>query len=313
MDKIVSQQVHFGTIVTIEEDNPENKNCTEGRQEEIRLILKNLEVVLSPYDNASLISKINESAGIKDCPITGPVRDLLREAKNYSRLTNGAFDITIGPLMQLWGFGYKKNTVPSNAEIKKVLPLINYESLEINQEGTRAILLREGQSIHPGAIAKGFACDLLKQKFNKSSLLINMGGNVQLINLEKIVGIQDPFNKPGLVAGFMKVYNQSVVTSGINERYFWKFFKLYHHLLDPSTGRQPEHDLASVTVINPSSTEADALATAFFILGMEKSKKIIKERNLDVAFINKRREIFCNEGIFHKLSVKKNFTKLPLI
>ncbi len=312
MNKLISQQLCFGSITRIEQDYKNSKINAESRQNEIWLTLKNLENVLSPYNKESSISMINESAGKKESDIDYHTKALLKESINYSTLTNGAFDITIGPLLHLWGFGYKKTRVPSPVEIEKDLPLINYKLINLNAKETKAILLKEGQYIHPGAIAKGFACDLLKKKFENSNLHINMGGNIQLINSEKMVGIQAPFDKPGIVACAIKVFNKSVVTSGINQRYFRNFFKLYHHLLDPKSGMQPKHNLASVTVISQSSTKADALATAFFILGIEKSREIIKKENIDVIFINKKRKIFCTADIFEKLSTAHKFLKLHL-
>jgi len=199
-------------------------------------------------------------------------------ACKVSEFTDGAFDITVSPLCDIWGFWNNEFRVPTENEISETLKYTGYENIQIDES---EIILPEGFAIDFGGIAKGYTGDcisrLLKEK-NISSAVIALGGNIHTVgrktdgNLWKI-GIKDPFGEKDYY-GTVSVEDCAVVTSGGYERYFEDNGKTYQHIINPLTGHTAESDVKSVTVISQNGTLADALSTAFYVMGSEKTAEL---------------------------------------
>lgn len=203
---------------------------------------------------------------------------LVEFACKVSKFTDGAFDITVSPLCDIWGFWNHEFRVPAETEISETLKYTGYENIQINQS---EIILPEGFAIDFGGIAKGYTGDCishaLKEK-NISSAVIALGGNIHTIgrktngNLWKI-GIKDPFGEKDYY-GTVSVEDCAVVTSGGYERYFEENGKTYQHIINPLTGYTAESDVKSVTVISENGALADALSTAFYVMGSDKTAEL---------------------------------------
>lgn len=242
-----------------------------------------LEKLLSRFMCRSDISMINKSAGIKCERLSDDTYTVLTRAIEFSICCQGFFDVTIGPLVDLWSNGKNASRPPDEAGIMKILPLVNYNDLILEPSGISG-LKRAGQSIDLGGIGKGFAGDKFLEVFKKYDILSafsNIGGNVAALGARPdgypwCVGIQHPRQENSLI-GFVSVVGKAVVTSGDYQRYFIDSNgKRHHHILDPSTGYPVKSGLISVTIVADRSMDADALSTVLFIAGKEKGLKLLK-------------------------------------
>lgn len=270
--------------------------------------IKELEALLTFTAPEGDIYKLNQNAGKGPVTLSPETIEIMKKALQIAELSQGAFDITIGPLVRSWGFVTGEERVPSQEELQKLLPLVNYKDLVI--EGNQASLKKPGQMVDLGGIAKGYAGDVAIQIYKKYGIksgFINLGGNVVTLGSKPdgspwVVGIRDPRPDAGAegqqIVGTIKVTDKAVVTAGDEQRYFEKDGRRYHHILDPSTGYPAQSDLMSVTIISDSSFEADALDTAVFILGLEKGKELIEQYGgVEAVFITTDRKIYVTEGL----------------
>lgn len=262
---------------------------------------------MSAFKENSDIMQINRSAGYKAQEINLDTFKLLKRALDFSKASKGAFDITIRPLTALWGFGTKQNYIPEAEEIEKVLPLINYGDVELNDKKCIAFLRNKGQAIDLGGIAKGYAADEVKQillQHNTKNALINLGGNIIAMGHNPSgspwrIGIQNPLASRGQYIGTVSVKNQTVVTSGSNEQFFMKDGVRYHHIIDPRTGYPTKHELLSVTVLCDCSMDADALTTAIFVLGVHEALPLLKSIHAEAIFVMQNKDIFITDGLIN--------------
>ena len=245
--------------------------------------LKRLERLLSRFDEGSEISKINRAAGIAKVKISRETFNLLHQAKEISRQCNGAFDVTIGPLVKLWNVHHADSS-PLQSDIQSAQALTGFPLLLLNRANMTAGLQRPGQMIDLGGVGKGYASDKAMEIYKRSgirSAFTNIGGNVSTLGAKPDgspwqVGIRHP-RQAGQMIGSISVVNKAVVTSGDYERFFVdEAGKRRHHLLHPATGYPAESGLISVTVISQSAMEADALSTAIFVSGLQKGLRILR-------------------------------------
>lgn len=251
----------------------------------------------------SEISKINQSGGAP-VEVSDETIKLIQKGLNYSKLSNGTFDITIAPLSSLWDFKNNTGTIPSKTAIEEAKKHINYKNIVIN--GNTVKLLDPHSALDLGGIAKGYIADRLKDFLIKKQVkhaMINLGGNVLTIG-EKLdgtpfhIGIQKPFANQNETIASVPIVDQSIVSSGIYERYFKKNGKIYHHLLDPFTGYPKQNNLLSVTILSASSADGDALSTVCYTLGLEKGMELINQLdNIEAIFITNDYQLHCSEKI----------------
>ncbi len=243
---------------------------------------------LSAYRTDSEVYTINHAGANAKTKVSPDCFSVIEQALFLSEKTNGAFDITVKPVMDLWGFGGEQPHVPAWAELEEALLRVNYKDVLLDKETQTVTLQKDGMAIDLGGIAKGYCADeavkVLAQAGIKNAYL-DFGGNVVTMGekplglMERLkffassrpfsVGIQDPGGTRGQVVSVHTADKDfcSVVTSGGYERYFEENGRKYHHILDPKTGKQPQNDILSVTVIGDSSLICDALSTALFVLG----------------------------------------------
>lgn len=247
--------------------------------------------MFSTTNTDSELYKLNHANG-QPLTVSSETANLIQEGIHYSELSGGAFDLTIEPVSALWDFKADKPTVPSSDAIAQAVSHVDYTKVDI-QDNT--ITLEDPEAgIDLGAIAKGYIADQVKTYLKKQGIkhaIINLGGNVDVIGTKPDgskynIGIQKPFDESGEAITSVQLKDQTVVTSGIYERYFKKNGKLYHHILDPRTGYPCENNLYSVSIITDSSTKADALSTTCFLLGYEKGMELIQSMDgVEAIFI----------------------------
>ena len=253
---------------------------------------------LNCKDKSSEVYKLNKEK-TADSP-SADLLDIIQKGKYFSSLGNGAFDITVKPLSDLWDF--KNSSLPSENEIADATQKIDYNNIVISEKDAE-ITLKNNAEIDLGGIAKGYIADKITDFLVKNSVksaVINLGGNVTVIgekNGENYnVGIQKPFGEDN--AAVISCRDTSVVTSGIYQRYFEKDGKIYHHLLNTKTGYPEQNGLYSVTIITSSATDADALSTLCFLKGLNEGMQLIEATpNVEAVFIDSSQKLHLSSGL----------------
>lgn len=271
--------------------------------EEVKDILLSFHKRMSIYESTSEISSLNHMAGSSSLSISSEIYDLIRRSIAYSKLTNGAFDITALPLKKIW---QTAEQIPTEAQIHHAKKLVNYRNIVFSDN--KIMLKYSGMGVDLGGIAKGFAVDkvveLLKIRGIVSGV-INFGGSVFVLGEERSVGIQTPFGKKGTYIGTIRVKNKAVVTSGAYENYRVINGTAYQHILDPHTGYPVNNELLAVTLIGAKAEELDALATGVCVMGIQKGYDLLKKRQIDAIFIKKDRSVLLTEGIKESFPFKE--------
>jgi thiamine biosynthesis lipoprotein len=238
---------------------------------------KEVDERLSKYKEGSEISLLNK---LKTYKVSKETMELLKESKEFWAASSGAFDITVAPLMQLWGFKDKRFRQPSGEEISATLQRIGSDKIILDFDNN-VVKLQPDMELDLGAIAKGYAIDCAVAALKSAgikSCLINAGGEIYCMG-DKFgkpwrVGIQDPRGK-GLIE-YIELKDEAVSTSGDYEQYFVRGNKRFSHIMDPTTGYPADSGVIAVTVIAPDGTTADALSTAIFVMGKEKAAQLMQ-------------------------------------
>ena len=244
------------------------------------------------------IANVNNAAGT-GYPVGDKTIEWLEKTLDVCANSQGALDITIGNITALWDFGGKNEKLPKENEISDYLRHVDYRKVEINGN---TVKIDRGQSLDMGAVGKGIACDealkILKASKVKSAI-ISVGGSILLYgkNDDFRVGIRDPEGRSTDYMGILTLKNACVSTSGTYEKTFIRDDISYFHILDPKTGYPAQGDLASVTVVCDSGLLSDALSTACFVLGYEKSLPLLKQYKANAVFITEDRNVRVTPGL----------------
>lgn len=288
----------FDTVIKIQILDSADQTVLNG----LKKLCQKYDTMFSTTNEGSDLYKLNHAGG---APVTvsDETADLIQKGIHYSELSDGAFDITIEPVSSLWDFKSESPEVPSSDAIAESVSHVDYTGISL--DGNTVSLADPKAGIDLGAIAKGYIADQVKTYLKKQGVhhaIINLGGNVDVIGTKLDgskynIGIQKPFDETGEAITSVKLKDQTVVTSGIYERYFKKDGKLYHHILDPRTGYPCDNNLYSVSIITDSSTKADALSTTCFLLGYEKGMKVINEMDgVEAIFITDDEKVHKSDG-----------------
>lgn len=284
---------YFDTVITITIYDSDKEDLLE----QCFSYCDAFEKQISRTIETSEVSRVNAAKG-QPVEVSETTLELIKKGIEYGDLTDGAFDITISPLSELWDFKNNPGTVPSDNEIFEALSHVNYESIII--EGNAVALTDPDAAIDLGGIAKGYIADKLKEYLlgeGVQSALINLGGNILTIGEKPNgtafnIGIQRPFDEQNTTIASVAVRNSSVVTSGSYERYFETDDKIYHHILNTQTGYPCDNGLLSVTILSDKSVDGDALSTACFALGLEDGQKLIDSmQNVEAIFVTEEYQI----------------------
>ena len=243
------------------------------------------------------------SDGSMEIIVSEEMADILQKGIYYSRLSKGAFDITVQPVSSLWNFSAENPEIPDDKEITEKLEYINYGNISL--DGRTVIFKAAGMGVELGGIAKGYIADCLKKYLTDNGVksgTINLGGNVLCIGQKPDktpykIGIQKPFADRNEMVDYVNVNGKSVVSSGIYERCFEKDGKIYHHILDSKTGYPYDNDVVAVTIISDDSVDGDGLSTTCLALGIDKGLELINSiKRTYAVFIDKDGKFHYSEG-----------------
>ena len=278
--------------------------------------INRLDAMFSVGNEDSDVTKINENGSGE---VSEETAFIMNRAMQVSEKTNGAFDITIYPLMELWGFTTKNYRVPESNEIAEALKSVSYTNVSVNGQ---QVALTGGSSIDLGGIAKGYTSSRVIQIMKDCGIehaIVNLGGNVQVLGTKTDgsdwrVAIQNPASENSYL-GILSTADKAVITSGGYERYFEQDGQVYHHIIDPQTGYPSDSDLTSVTIVCSDGTIADALSTALFVKGLDGAKELYRSGAIDfdmILFDGSR--VYVSEGIASGFSTgmdKEIITRQP--
>lgn len=295
---------YLDTVVDIKIFNPDSKSeeIIDKAMERIRA----LEEVLSIHIEGSDLWNIKENAGVKPVEVSKETIEVVKASLKYSDYTNGLFDITTGPLVDLWAINPPSGHVPTEEELQIALSKINYHNMIIDEENNTIFLRDKGMIANLGAIAKGYIADEVKEILVENgvkSAIINLGGNVLLVggkpdNGGFKVGVQDPGSDRGAYLGVIDAKDLSIVSSGDYERYFEVEGKRYHHILNPATGYPADNEIRQVTILSKLSVDGDGLSTSTFLLGLKDGMELIENiDDVEGIFITKDNKIYLTSGI----------------
>jgi FAD:protein FMN transferase len=273
--------------------------------------MQRIENLLSCEKDNSEISAINRASGLHPVKVSYETLEMLKRSKAYCKKYYGLFDVTIGPLSDLWGFSEDKEIVlPKDKTIKRLKKLVNYKDMIINENDTTVFLKKKGMSIDLGGIAKGYAIDrgsAVLKNMGITNFILNAGGDIYVSGTRDKetlwkLGIKHPRNTNDLIGEF-NLKDYAVATSGDYERFKIINGVRYHHILDPRTGYSGRLSESS-TILAPSAEEADATATYVFLLGW---KKTLSDKNLNYPLL-----IVSLDGTIHynQVFVKKYNLKM---
>ena len=261
----------MGTVgrITIWSDR---EDLPEAALNEAQKVIGEIETVCNIFNPDSELSRLNRTAYEKEFGCSPLLWEMLCAADHYYKFSSGAFDPTVKPLMQLWGFRGKRKTLPAEAEIAGTLKKVGWDKVKLDPEKHSVRFLADGVGIDFGGIAKGFALDKAKavlQKLGIMRAVLDFGGNIGCIIPEKHepfrIGIRNPEAADQLVDA-VTMRNQCAATSGSYERYVIIGGEQYSHIMDPRTGK-PVSGMLSVTIVTPRGADSDALSTAIFVKG----------------------------------------------
>lgn len=253
--------------------------------------IERLSKIFSRFDPASELSQLNQQGAIENP--SAEMLEVMRQSLQWSRLTRGAFDVTVKPVLDLYEQAYELNTLPTDSAVEQALKLVGYQHIALND--SRISFAQKGMAITLDGIAKGFIIDQAVQILKLSgytNVLVEVGGDLYASgkkeNDDWQIGVKAPDLK-GVITRF-NLANQAAATSGDYQQAFTADRRL-HHILDPRTGRSPL-EISSATIIASSAMAADALATATLVLGSSEGLKIIESLNgVHAYFITKSGQV----------------------
>nr|WP_162156370.1 FAD:protein FMN transferase [[Eubacterium] cellulosolvens] len=286
----------FDTVIGIRINDERAEELLDGCFE----LCEEMESTLSAQKEGSELYRLNHRSE-QAVEVSEPLADCIRRGLEFCELSEGAFDITILPVRELWDFETEDHVsaVPKEEEIKRELERVDYRKVHI--DGQTVTFDAADTMIDLGGIAKGYISERLRKYLKGegcTSAMINLGGNVSALGTKPggkswVVGIQKPFSDRGEILTTVEAEDQAVISSGIYERYFRANGQFYHHILDPKTGYPAETDLNQVTIIGGDDTACDALATIGIVLGREKMKELTDrlEMPVEILFTGQNNEL----------------------
>ena len=283
------------TVMTLQAYGPNAQKALDDVENEITALDQKLR-------RGSADSEIYAVNTAGSAEVSEDTAELINDALSICASTNGAFDISIAPVMDLWGFYNGKFHVPSDTELSDTLALLDYNNVSVND---KTVLVSNGSQIDLGGIAKGYLSsqiiDIMK-KNGVSSGIISLGGNVQTLGTKPDgskwrVAIQDPDDDNSYI-GILSISDIAVITSGGYQRFFEQDGIVYHHIIDPFDGLPAQSGLKSVTIVSADGTLADGLSTALYVMGLDEGTAYWRTHGgFDVIFVTDDNRILITEGI----------------
>ena len=268
---------------------------------------------LSMFNKESIISKINNN---EDIIPDSMFNDVFDTAMEISKITDGAFDITVAPLVNAWGFGFKEGTTPDKHIIDSLMHIVGYEN--VWKEDGKICKKYPETMLDCSGIAKGYSCDVIANYLKANGVenyLVNIGGEIVTsgINDKRLPWkiqvtkpVDDSLSTESEIQTIINVTDKAMATSGNYRNFYFKGGKKYAHTIDPSTGECVQHNILSATVLADRCMDADAYATAFMVMGLDKAKKILEKHPELMAYLicdgeNGTYKVWCSPSLKDKL------------
>jgi thiamine biosynthesis lipoprotein len=291
----------MGTIVEIKAYGENARSAAKNALNEMEKISNQISV----FDSESEVSFINSMAGIAKVAVSPRTFDIISRSIKLSKSLGRSFDITIGPLINLWDFNKKEDFMPpSPQEIREALKLVNFYRIEIDPQLETVKLLKRGMKINLGGVAKGYTLSVARNLMVSEgirSALISTGSSITCIGSRPDgkpwrVGIRSSRGAENVIGTIELVPGQALSTSGDYEQYIEYEGKRYHHLIDPRTG-YPASGCQSVTVLAGDATAADMISTAVFVMGPWKGLRFLKSlENVEGLIVDSNGKIHKTDG-----------------
>ena len=299
-------QYQMGTIVELTvvapSENSADEAMTAGFSE-----IRRLDELLSVYKENSEYSKINQMAGIEPVAVSPDTFVLIQKGLEAGRMTDGGFDIAIGPAVKLWGVTEAQH-IPSPEELKQIKPLVAMDKVVIDPVRRTVFLKEKGMRIDSGGNGKGFAADKVKTVLLNHGIhsgIVALAGDLKVFGKKPNgelwrVGISHPRIK-GKVLAYLDLTDKAISTAGDYERFFMKDGIIYHHILDPKT-LQPARECQSVSLVSDEGIIADSLDTGIFVMGPEKGMALIEKLPyLGGVIVDKNGKILVSSNLKDKI------------
>lgn len=266
----------FGTSYNI------TYQCADNHQADIEKVLAEVDASLSPFNDTSIITHVNRN---EDVVLDNLFLDVFRLAQKINEDTDGAFDITVAPLVNAWGFGFKNGVNPDAKAIDSLRQVVGFHKVRL--ENNKVVKFDPRVMLDCSAIAKGYGVDVvanLLRKLGVKNFMVEIGGEVVTsgVNPERMpwrIGVTKPTDDSLSVNNELQtvinVTDKAMATSGNYRNFYYKGGRKYAHTIDPKTGYPVQHSILSATVITDDCATADAYATSFMVLGMEKARLVL--------------------------------------
>jgi thiamine biosynthesis lipoprotein len=285
----------MGTSYAVELAAPIDDAVRTGLAELIEAELATINRAMSTYDPRSELSQFNRREDLRWAPASSGLLEVLDRASRISTATQGAFDVTVGPLVDLWGFGpqYQARQVPNNAAIERTRESVGFQHLQADSSAG-AIRKRHARvHVDLSAIAKGYGVDRVAMVLDRQGVheyLVEIGGELRGRGTNASgrpwrVGIERPVEGQHVVGEIVALENRAIATSGTTQDFFEQDGRRYSHIINPQTARPVEHPPIAVSVVADTAMEADAWATALVVLGPERGYALAQERGLAALFV----------------------------
>lgn len=266
----------FGTVYNI------TYQSDKDLQPEIEAELKKVDAALSTFNPGSVISRVNRNEKVK---VDSMFSEVFTLAERISAETGGAFDITVAPMVNAWGFGFKSGKMPGESQIDSLRAIVGFHKVKL----ANGVVVKQNPAtmLDCSAIAKGYGCDVVARFLSRLGIknyMVEIGGEIVTcgVNNERMpwkIGVTKPtddsLNVNQELQTVLNVTNKAMATSGNYRNFYYRNGKKYAHTIDPKTGRPVQHNILSATVIADNCATADAYATSFMVLGLDKARKVL--------------------------------------
>ncbi|NDV92285.1 FAD:protein FMN transferase ApbE [Alteromonas sp. 345S023] len=290
----------MGTTYNIKYVLNEGEEAIEGLQAQIDERLVAINKMMSTYDATSELSRFNQYRYTDNFEVSSDTLKVVNEALRLAKLSDGVLDVTVGPLVNLWGFGPNKRpeVSPTPAQIAQVREYVGYDKLATTASG----LKKRNPMLYVdlSTIAKGFGVDevaAILEQHNLQNYLVEIGGEMRVKGergdgSEWLIAIEKPITTERAIQKVVSIGTNAVATSGDYRNYYEQDGVRYSHLIDPTTGKPITHNLVSATVVHPSSMTSDGLATALNVMGWDRAKALAQQQQLAVFLIRRTEDGF---------------------
>lgn len=270
------------------------------------------ENMVSKNISSSEVGQINENAGIRPVVVSSELMEMIKIGMRYASDSNGLFDVSIGSLVDLWGIGTENAKVPNEAELEESMATVDYKNIVIDESEKSVYLKEPGMVMDLGALAKGYIADRVKDLIIEKGFdaaIVNLGGNVLTVGTKPNadfwrIGVRDPRSDTVTEMGILNLEDNSIVSSGVYERFFLEGEMRYHHIINPKTGYPEQNDIMSVSIVSKDSVDGDALSTTAFLMGLEDGLSYVESlEGIEAVFVMSDLSVYITSGLSEKFVV----------